>query len=375
MVGLAACVSGEEMGLGHKLAALGRGIVQMALSTEGHGARNLAREPDACLLEGWATEERTVVFVRHGESTWNEIFNRGKGAQRFLWMPLRLARGLVREAVALLSPESTFIDSPLSHLGIHQATALRDILRQPDDSSVLLAEALAAGPNTTSVIVSSNLVRAVETVTLALADRLAATGEQVYIRSELQEISRNLDAVALAPPLSAPPSPRSAILREQGDVDLDFGSLYCAEGNRGNKAILGHPRHRMARFAAFCFGDREVDGLACLRSPHSSAAVGGATATTVIAAGHSLWFRTFFRMYVDKEAQHPAKDRKICNAGVVAFTLERGQVTSRVKSAWKREERECALNFTSLLCRSAVACSTASDLPPSASSTGTSCET
>ena len=313
---LAAGARGGSTGFGHKLAALGRGIVQMALSTEEHGARNLAREPDASLLEGRTTQERTVVFLRHGESTWNEIFNRGHGAQRFLWMPLRLARGLAREAVYLLSPESTFLDSPLSQLGIQQATALRESLKSQDDASVLLAEVLAAGPNTTSVVVSSNLIRAVETVTLALADRLAATGEQVHIRSELQEISRNLDAVALAPPLSGPPLPRSVIAREQGDADLDFDSLYCAAGNRGNKAILGHPRHRMARFAAFCFGDSDVDSLECLRR-------GGAT---VIAAGHSLWFKTFFRMYIDKSARHAAKERKISNAGVVAFTLERGLV-------------------------------------------------
>jgi hypothetical protein len=91
-----------ETPLGHKLVGLGRGLVQMALSTEGHSARHLIdSEPDPSLLEGWKTEARTVVFVRHGQSTWNEIFNQGKGIHRFLWMPLRLARGLAREALAL----------------------------------------------------------------------------------------------------------------------------------------------------------------------------------------------------------------------------------------------------------------------------------
>ena len=70
---------GGEGHVMHKLAMLARGLCQMALSTEGRGACDLAREPDARLLEGWVTEARTVVFVRHGESTWNEVFNLGKG--------------------------------------------------------------------------------------------------------------------------------------------------------------------------------------------------------------------------------------------------------------------------------------------------------
>lgn len=320
----AAPAAGGEAGLGHKLAMLARGLCQMALSSEGRGARDLAREPDARLLEGWETETRTVVFVRHGESTWNEIFNRGTGLQRFLWMPLRLARGVATEAMVLLRPESTFIDSPLSHRGIQQAVAVREALRAAGDDHALLAEVLLAPgalPNATSVIVSSNLQRAVETITLALADRLADSGEPIYIRSELQEISRNLDAVALAPPLRYQPSPRTAVIKALDGADLDFAGLYCAEGNRGNKAVLGHPRHRLERFAAFCFGDPSVQGLPSLRSTRNA---------TVIVAGHSLWFRTFFRMYIDKDVRHKAKDSKLSNAGVVSFTLERAALGGRM---------------------------------------------
>lgn len=306
-----------ETPLGHKLVGLGRGLVQMALSTEGHSARHLIdSEPDPSLLEGWKTEARTVVFVRHGQSTWNEIFNQGKGIHRFLWMPLRLARGLAREAASLLLPESIFIDSPLSNTGIQQAVALREAFQAAGDDNALLAEALAAP----SVIVSSNLVRAVETITLALTDRLAETGEKIFIRSELQEISRNIDAVALAPPLSCPPSPRAAVIEAQDGADVNFDTLYCADGNRGNKAVRVHPKHRLTRFAAFCFGDEQVGGLDGLRKDGAR----------VIVAGHSLWFKTFFRMFVDKGTPHLAKEKKISNSGVVTFTLERGLVGGRM---------------------------------------------
>jgi broad specificity phosphatase PhoE len=145
------------------------------------------------------------VFVRHGESTWNEIFNRDTGLQRLLWMPLRVVRGLVREASALLSSESTFLDSPLSGQGIQQAVSLREALvagsvgvEPRERPPVLLFQALKEQDDTTSVIVASNLLRAIETITIALADSLVVTGEQIYVRSELQEISRNFDAISLS---------------------------------------------------------------------------------------------------------------------------------------------------------------------------------
>ena len=312
-----------EVSLGYKFAAFGRGLVQMLLSTEGSkvDCRHLMREPDAALLEGWVTEARTVVFVRHGESTWNEIFNRDTGLQRLLWMPLRVVRGLVREASALLSSESTFLDSPLSGQGIQQAVSLREALvagsvgvEPRERPPVLLFQALKEQDDTTSVIVASNLLRAIETITIALADRLVVTGEQIYVRSELQEISRNFDAISLLPPLMLPHTPRTSVVAAHAGAALDYRSLYCTDGNRGNKDILIHPKHRLERFASFCFGDSAVDGLPLLRSPGAR----------VIVAGHSLWFRAFFRMYLDKNTSHSAKEGKLSNSGVVAFTLERG---------------------------------------------------
>jgi len=286
-----------EVSLGYKFAAFGRGLVQMLLSTEGSkvDCRHLMREPDAALLEGWVTEARTVVFVRHGESTWNEIFNRDTGLQRLLWMPLRVVRGLVREASALLSSESTFLDSPLSGQGIQQAVSLREALvagsvgvEPRERPPVLLFQALKEQDDTTSI----------------------------YVRSELQEISRNFDAISLSPPLMLPHTPRTSVVAAHAGAALDYRSLYCTDGNRGNKDILIHPKHRLERFASFCFGDSAVDGLPLLRSPGAR----------VIVAGHSLWFRAFFRMYLDKNTAHSAKEGKLSNSGVVAFTLERGVV-------------------------------------------------
>jgi hypothetical protein len=119
-----------------------------------------------------------------------------------------------------------------------------------------------------------------------------------------------------------------ALAKAQSSAKLDFRNLYNADGNKGNKAVLGHPRHRIARFAAFCFGDDKVQGLECLRKAKSNGL--SCAKSTVIVAGHSLWFKTFFRMYMDKNARHDAKNRKISNAGIVTFTLERGNVGGRM---------------------------------------------
>lgn len=41
----------------------------------------------------------------------------------------------------------------------------------------------------------------------------------------------------------------------------------------------------------------------------------------VIAGGHSIWFRSFFKTFLPENANHIAKHKKICNGGIVTFTL------------------------------------------------------
>lgn len=60
----------------------------------------------------------------------------------------------------------------------------------------------------------------------------------------------------------------------------------------------------------------------CSRSPLSP--------QTVIALGHSLWFKSFFDVYLPKGADMTARKRKIGNCAVVALTLQRGTVGARI---------------------------------------------
>ena len=61
-----------------------------------------------------------------------------------------------------------------------------------------------AGRGGKSVVVTSNLQRAIETAAIALWGRLQRTGEQVHVLSDLQEVSRNVDTMSPPPPPSPP---------------------------------------------------------------------------------------------------------------------------------------------------------------------------
>ena len=56
---------------------------------------------------------KTIIFIRHGESKWNEMFNRGFGPG----FVIRLLDGLLSELQRMTFGDSLFIDSPLGRRG------------------------------------------------------------------------------------------------------------------------------------------------------------------------------------------------------------------------------------------------------------------
>lgn len=226
-----------------------------------------------------------LIFLRHGESVWNYVFNRGFGPS-FL---VRLVRVTLYELYLMPWDDSAYIDSPLSDLGLEQCTALQRFLRKPclDPAAEADFAALTNGEGY-SIVTSSQLRRAAATTAIALTDRLQRSRERVHLHSSCQEISRNFDTMALAPSAGAPHLPL---------VDARFDG----SANRGNKSLgfTGARRlHDFVRWAA----DR----------PES----------TIIVGGHSLWFKSFFQMFLRPEIDHPSKKRKIVNCGVVGLTLQ-----------------------------------------------------
>lgn len=100
-------------------------VAHLLLSNEKGGWPKNRPDPDVAKGLEFSAVKR-VVFVRHGESTWNEVFNRGFGVT----FPLRLLKGLLREGLMLITRSSFFVDAPLSDLGYDQAKALRGFMAE-----------------------------------------------------------------------------------------------------------------------------------------------------------------------------------------------------------------------------------------------------
>ncbi len=67
---------------------------------------------------------KTLILIRHAESTWNEAINRGINLQ----LPLRLLYAFVCEMLLLITPDSHMFDAPLSEKGMKQSMDLNEFL-------------------------------------------------------------------------------------------------------------------------------------------------------------------------------------------------------------------------------------------------------
>jgi hypothetical protein len=212
---------------------------------------------------------KRIVFIRHGESDWNEVFNRGFGPSFFV----RLARAVWREVRLLPTRDSLFVDASLSHEGLEQIEHLHEFLADADDPSGDNAELIAIlrGDRDVdkSILVASNLRRAIATALIGLQHRLKRTGEPIYIMSSLQEISRNVDANAISKTQEIP---------DLGPITEELFSGFVPEKyldpsmNFGQKhLVFSNGFKRMREFSEWAFSQ-----------PKETIIVGG---------GHSFYFR------------------------------------------------------------------------------------
>eukprot|EP00614_Pseudopedinella_elastica_P003324 CAMPEP_0172594794 /NCGR_PEP_ID=MMETSP1068-20121228/14282_1 /TAXON_ID=35684 /ORGANISM="Pseudopedinella elastica, Strain CCMP716" /LENGTH=411 /DNA_ID=CAMNT_0013393023 /DNA_START=33 /DNA_END=1271 /DNA_ORIENTATION=- len=325
-----------------KMFMMGYGAVVMVLTSDMKWSKSELPNPDG--IKGKATGSKRIIFIRHGESLWNEAFNGSKMPHKFLY---QTAKALVGEFVLLPEADSVLIDSPLNHLGFSQAKQLARAIgqyprgRQHDQSPQLDRDVAALRGQVSSLITCSNLRRAAQTAVVALWQRLEPTpaarskesdddeeggkvhgkvhgkvggfSDIVKVLSCLQEVSRNVDAMALTP-ASRPVELQGAgssvrdSLGLEGDLDVD--ELFDSSSNTGNKRLLGTGLVRLNAFCDFALNQQEE---------------------VIIVAGHSLWFKHFFNTYlprgkIDSGPAVDAKDCKMKNGGCVAFTLERGSV-------------------------------------------------
>jgi len=259
-------------------------------------------------------DTRRVIFVRHGESEWNKVFNRGIDKGRTL---IRIFLYPVLELLKFAFNDSYFYDSPLSDMGIDQCQELAAFLSHPtNDPDMTLAKKrdaadLRGDPNTRSIVVSSQLRRAVATAAIGLWPRLKKkqNNEKVLLLSSLMEQSSNFDCVPLSGVQEVPPVDDIKNVLKSKAFSAD---RFDPSGNMGDKPVRSKGKKgydRMQDFLEFCF------------QPELQK-------TTIIAVGHSMYFRKFFNCFLDhdldpKHYASDAKQYKLKNAAAVGLTLQR----------------------------------------------------
>ena len=254
-------------------------------------------------------EKKTIIFIRHGESTWNETFNKGshRTAAVFVigFIP-NLIKALLYETYLLLTGQmdSWFYDSPLSPLGIDQIEKLNKFLTSENkglNASEQEMVSILKGDSDNSLIVSSSLRRALSTVAIAFQSRLEHyPKEKIVVIPSLQEISRNPDTLSITPPYEqVTPSWIDRNAPNSNFTDI-FQNRTDMSQHAGNKPLNTNGYKRMSAFCSYVFSVPQ---------------------THIIAGGHSIWFRSFFKTFLPLAIDHAAKKKKIVNGGCVAFTL------------------------------------------------------
>jgi len=250
------------------------------------------------LVRGKASKIKTLILVRHGESRWNYGFNNPQGFSIF-----RVFKMLCAEFLLFVKHDSAFLDSPLSQLGVNQAMGLRTYLAKANDSHDMYVNILRGDHEERTRIVTSNLRRAITTTIIALYDRLEKSSEKLYTMSELQEITRNVDAFCISPIGNAPkPSQLELTLKEKIGVDMpEFLSRRVdASGHIGTKGIFSNGEIRINKFIKSIFAS-DVEYF--------------------IVGGHSLYFKEIFKGYLPKASNHPGKKNKMKNGAAVGLQI------------------------------------------------------
>mmetsp|Transcript_16013 Transcript_16013/g.36927 ORF Transcript_16013/g.36927 Transcript_16013/m.36927 type:complete len:402 (-) Transcript_16013:809-2014(-) len=285
--------------------------------------------------------KKTVVFLRHGESTWNDTFNKGdrKMSSFLLGFIPGIFHSLATEWYFLvrgMSDESWFFDSPLSAKGIQQAEGVAKFLRETDSKYATPKEARflrlikgeaedtndAVGESASDkcVLVSSNLRRAISTCAIAMKDRLdrKIAGDKIFVLQELQEASINPDAQSITPPFET----LVTSFTDSESVKMIYADQTDTSLNKGNKDIKSNGLKRMEAFCSLLFATKN-EGTAEKDDDDQKNQTSRmlSDANHVMCTGHSYWFRAFFQTYLPKDFEHVCKKKKLVNGGLVGFTL------------------------------------------------------
>jgi len=249
--------------------------------------------------------EVELIFVRHGESTWNTTFNRSKMPWKFV---PRLLDAAFQEIMLIITgqQDSWFIDSPLSDLGLAQAEEFKTFLSKNKESATVGEEVklLLGESETKSTMLASNLRRAISTGVVGAWDRIQSKEEKIMLHSALQEISTNPDTMSITPGNTVPvPSWIEKDYKKGVDITKGYKAYLDPEFHAGNKTLDNNGQQRMLEFNKWAFANPDLGTLVCY--------------------GHSLWFRSFFKEFLPAESVHISKTKKMENCAAVKLTMKR----------------------------------------------------
>lgn len=350
--------------LREKVELLLSGVAHMALSRDKSFKLSKQPDAQLLELMTEPSQTKRVILIRHGESLWNAVFNKSpmllmplRLARALVYEALVLleldsvlfdsplsaeGRAQARELADFLARAhakpslagggaeqadiaalfdttgssvvvcsmlrraiSTGVHAPMRGCGRSGARARREPsthLRPPPLPLNLAPSSTPPAPLVSPLSPPPRLGAGVRAAWLALEERLRAAppSQPMYLHSALQEMSRNVDTLSIAPPRTMPP-----LSRVNGDAACvpDLSAHTSARHHTGNKPVRAVALTRIGHFAEWLFARAEP---------------------CVVVVGHSLLFRTLFQLYLPRASAHDAKAKKVVNCGVVGLTLHKG---------------------------------------------------
>ena len=132
--------------------------------------------------------------------------------------------------------------------------------------------------------------------------------DDILLIPSLQEISRNPDALTILPPKGVA-HPTWCDDTIAGLPSGTFTSLIDTKYQTGNKSLDSNGLIRLHQFMADVFDSSKLPK------------------DTIIAAGHSLFYRSIFQVFLPRGMEHISKKKKLVNGGTVMVTLREARLS------------------------------------------------
>lgn len=160
--------------------------------------------------------------------------------------------------------------------------------------------------DTRSLLVCSPLRRAMSTALMGFWDRLEDNPEEkILLLPSLLEVSFNPDTLCITPAHTQPVPSWIESAWEDVDMKAAYSDRIDVSQYTGNKPVSSNGQKRLRAFLDWVFSeDNDLYD------------------TIIVAGGHSLWTRFFFREFLPEGADHTGANNKLVNAGVCAMTVE-----------------------------------------------------